>query len=1002
MGDPPRLEEYLERFPRHAEQLRIQFEIHQVLEGISLTSGNFVPGEEEADTAQTGSAPVSLADGTVLPGYEIIGELGRGGMGIVYRARQVALKRLVAVKVILAGAHADDRERASFRTEAEAVARLQHPNIVQIYDIAEHDGLPYFSFEFVDGPSLEKQTGGRPLPALEAAQMVQTLARAMHYAHQQGIIHRDLKPSNILLRASHVPKITDFGVAKLLDGAGRQTATGEFIGTPHYMAPEQAGGSGRQIGPAADVYSLGAILYQLLTGRPPFVGSSVLEVLEQVRSRQPLPPSRVAADLQSAGALTAPVPRDLETICLKCLEKEPRFRYATAYDLAEDLSRFLAGEPIQARPPAWWERTWKWARRRPAAAALAAFSSSAVIGLVSFTLWHSFQVEAARQEGGTRLLEARTRYQEFTQRRDDAVFHGMYPFTDADAVENLKATRRAVRDALAAVHTTVEAETPPAPDPYLSDRENTDIRGGCYQLLLVLAEAISDPLPGQTSEAHRSQVHEALQILQRAAGMAPPTQAYHLRRSRYLLLLGDKAGAKRERSQAVRVKPSVAIDFFLLGDEWRRQGDLAQAVRSFQSALDLQPDDFWSRFFLTFCYLQRGIQNSAYQSDLAGAEANLEKCLEQRPDFPWKYLLRSRLKEKRNDFSGAEADYQKLLALEPNEDARYLAYVNRGQMRFQQGKLDAAAADLEQAVRMKPEPFHAHLRLAWIYQKQRKFAESNQQLAEAIQRRPPQADLAQCHLERGRNFYVTRQYAASVTACDQALEIFPGQVDSHFVRARSLLELKRYAEALQAFEHYRTKGGQTTGDFYRGRGHARLHVRDYVGAIADFTWVMEREPEAEIYRHRGWALYFTDAVRPALADFEEAIGRERKNTDAYIGRGLCRVALGRYREAVVDAEDAWELKPGSPEMMHNIACVFALAVNKVTADPDASNRQDMAMRYRDRAIEALRGALAMLPPKERAAFWRDKVLPDAALDAIRECSDFKKLAGEHAAARPSR
>jgi eukaryotic-like serine/threonine-protein kinase len=297
-----------------------------------------------------------------IPGYEILGELGQGSMGIVYKARQVKLKRIVALKMILAGKEA----RAflvRFQNEAEAVARLQHPNIVRLYEVCQFEGQPFLVMEYVPGGNLLDRFGGTPLPARQAAQLVEVLARAMHHAHQLGIIHRDLKPANILLADEDIPKITDFGLAKfLLKPEAGQTVTGAVMGTASYMAPEQAQGKNKEVSFATDVYALGAILYEELTGRPPFKGSSLLETLALVRSAEVLPPA----------LLQPKVPRNLETICLKCLEKEPGRRYASALALADDLRRFRNNEPIVARPTSLVNRARKWAKRQPVVAALLA------------------------------------------------------------------------------------------------------------------------------------------------------------------------------------------------------------------------------------------------------------------------------------------------------------------------------------------------------------------------------------------------------------------------------------------------------------------------------------------------------------------------------------------------------------------------------------------------------------------------------------------------------
>ena len=304
-------------------------------------------------------------DRPIVAGYEILSELGRGGMGVVYKARQAGLKRVVALKMILVGSHAGERERIRFRTEMEAAARLQHPNIVQIYEVGEQGGRPYCALEYVDGGTLGQKLAGTPLPAHHAAELIETLARAVHFAHEHQVVHRDLKPANVLLTAAGMPKITDFGLAKQMNGASADpsaypTQTGEILGTPSYMAPEQAAGKVHAIGPVTDIYALGAILYEMLTGRPPFKGESTLDTLEQVRSQEPVPPSHLQPRL----------PRDLSTICLKAMAKSPERRYPTAKELAEDLRRFLDGKPIVARPVSRAEKLWRWCRRNPMPALL--------------------------------------------------------------------------------------------------------------------------------------------------------------------------------------------------------------------------------------------------------------------------------------------------------------------------------------------------------------------------------------------------------------------------------------------------------------------------------------------------------------------------------------------------------------------------------------------------------------------------------------------------------
>ena len=322
------------------------------------------------------SEPASIPD---IPGYAIDGVLGQGGMGIVYGATQTALGRRVAIKMVLS-AHLPSDERDRFAAEAEAVAQLQHPNIVQIYEIGAVQGRPFLTLEYVGGGNLEQRFGGKPLAWRKAAQLTATLARAVGVAHRNGIVHRDLKPANVLLTADGTPKITDFGIAKRLN-ADSHTQTGKIMGTPCYMSPEQALG-GKQVGPSTDIYALGAILYELLTGRPPFEGDTTLDTMLQTVHNDPVSPR----------ALQPSLPRDLEVINLKCLEKTPERRYSTALELAEDLERLLRHEPVLARPTGRLERSWRWARRNPATAASLTITALALLGFIGSGVWFTRQL----------------------------------------------------------------------------------------------------------------------------------------------------------------------------------------------------------------------------------------------------------------------------------------------------------------------------------------------------------------------------------------------------------------------------------------------------------------------------------------------------------------------------------------------------------------------------------------------------------------------------------
>ncbi len=395
-----------------------------------------------------------------IPGYEVLQELGRGGMGVVYRARQIGLNRIVALKMLLPDSLATPEMLARFRSEAEALARLHHPNIVPIYDIGECQGRPYFTMEYVPGPSLAQVLDGRPQDVSASAHLLEVLARTLHAVHQAGLIHRDLKPANILLQSDErgmmndeqkqegtaaasafsvprstfsVPKITDFGLVKDRTAGRKLTQSGMTMGTPCYMAPEQAR-SKRDVGPAVDIYALGSILYEMLTGRPPFDGATAAETIAQLLRDEPLPPLRLRRRL----------PRDLDTICVKCLEKSPRRRYASARELAEELRRFQAGEPIRARPAGLFERAYRWCRRQPLVASLAALGAFLAMAFVVTVLLYEARLatvlEATTEEQRQQIVQLNITLG-ITEQENGDMFRAVLHFAEAFRLDEGNAAR---------------------------------------------------------------------------------------------------------------------------------------------------------------------------------------------------------------------------------------------------------------------------------------------------------------------------------------------------------------------------------------------------------------------------------------------------------------------------------------------------------------------------------------------------------------------------------
>jgi serine/threonine protein kinase/Tfp pilus assembly protein PilF len=1021
-GESPDFEEYRRRFAQLEESLGIQWQVHRAISMEEVLDELCEP----ADSPSAKTLPT-------IDGYEVLAELGRGAMGVVYKARHLRLNRLVALKMILSGAHAGPRELARFETEARAAARLHHPHIVQIHEIGEQEGRPYVCLELVPGENLAQKLNGRPLSPRKAAELAELLARAVHHAHEQRIVHRDLKPANVLLAPSAPrrgmvlgsspedgyvePKITDFGLAKLLDSgtessAGLPTfATAAPVGTPPYMAPEQAErfrinpyGMGSGGDHATDIYSLGAILYELLTGRPPFLGATVYETLQQVVHLEPVLLRR----------LQPSVPRDLETICLACLRKKPTRRYATALDLAEDLARFLDGKPIRQRPQAVWEPALKWTRRRPAAAAWALAGIAVCITLMGLGAYYLEHRHEWARQGALR------RFKQFVERRNDAIFQGTLLGTLRVAPEAQADARRgatlAAESALALAGVT-DNQTPPVHDIYLTEAEKSELDASCRDLLVVLARAAAEPQPRMTLTERQEKALEGLCILDRAARFGPPTRALHLQRAHLLELRENRFEAEAERRRAATLQPVTADDFYFTGVDYYRQGAARDAIHSFQQALHLQPDHFEAQ-----CFLAIGALNA---SRLGEAQTGLTACIGLRPGFAWSYLLRGVAEVQADAFAEAETDFAAALRLDDNRQVRYAVHSNRGRSWLRQGKLAESISELRAAIAIDPNECPAHLLLARAYERQGRFAEADGEIEAALRLCPAlpvvhraraefleerqdfneavtaykkaivletehnnSPALAADYLQCGSIRYKQGRFQEALAAYESALRVAPERALAHHLRGATLLALSRLHEAERAYGQC-LKSDAGFGPALRGRGTARMRLGDYAGAVEDYTAAVAIERDASILVHRGWAYFFADAWRVAEHDFEEAIKLDKQAGDAYVGRALARVMLGAYKKAVADADEALRAhKPRTPEMMHNVACVFALAAARVQLDVAEPTRQSLETRYRQRALAALHETLLLLPDDRREEFWKTRMRPDTAVDSIRRSPEF--------------
>ena len=606
-------------------------------------------------------------------------------MGVVYKARHLGLKRDVALKMLIGEGHTDTAKLARFRVEAEAVAQLRHPNIVQVYDVGESGGRPFLALELLEGGTLADRLSTTTLPALAAAKLMVVLAGAVGAAHRASIVHRDLKPANVLFTGEGVPKVTDFGLAKRLTIVEGPTLSGQIMGSPNYMAPEQARGDAHLAGPPTDIYALGTILYELLTGRPPFKSATTLETMHQVVNDEPVPPSR----------LQVRVPRDLETICLKCLEKEPQRRYASAAKLEADLRSFLEGRPILVRRTPGWERMVKWARRRPAEVGMLTSAVATVVMGVGVALWYQDvryrqvltenrraaeqqqrqrqdleRLDRIRTEATADLIRAQQNVARgewlegrlvlaslMTKIREEPRLAGVQD----QAARLLERTEheQAARAEVAAARRDLERFTTLFKDALfhetrfgglgLADDPDRTIKPA--RAALAVFPGTPPAIPRCLSERERAEVadncytlylvlagvekepRQGLFARDRASSFRRATRAFHLRRAACLEACGEAIEAGRERMAAGQIEPATAIDHFLTGRECMRENRWEDARRHFDAALLLQPDHFWSEFMIALCDLQLDLP--------AEAKASLNACLRVQPKAAWLHLVRA-------------------------------------------------------------------------------------------------------------------------------------------------------------------------------------------------------------------------------------------------------------------------------------------------------------------------------------------------------------------------
>jgi serine/threonine-protein kinase len=993
-------------------------------------TGSVSGGEGETWHPPGGAQAPPVPRPESVPGYEILEELGRGGMGVVYHARQVKLNRPVALKMVLSGAYAGAADVARFTTEAKAVARLLHPHIVQIYEIGEPAGRPFFSLEYVEGGSLDKRTGGAPQPPLWAADLVEKLTRAVHYAHQQGILHRDLKPANVLVAADGTPKITDFGLAKLLDEETGATQSGAVLGTPSYMAPEQAAGRTRALGPAADVYALGAILYELLTGRPPFRGEDALETLHQVCSQEPVPPRRLAPK----------VPRDLETITLKCLDKEPGRRYGSALALAEDLHRFQTGEPIRARPVGPGRRLFKWVKRRPTAAALWAFGLVALLLAGGFWVWQ-VRARAWRQAETARSVEkaldrvASLRGQTRAGPADDraawsaALAEGRRAEALLEQGEGNDELRQRVRDVLDELEAEERdrrlierLEELPFPMELLEGqldfpKTDADIRA----LFAGYGIDVERLTPGQAADRIRAlpsrRVKDRLTAaLDGWAGLRsyarPNDPAGWLR----LLEIARRADADPLRARLrdalihkdLPALQALAADspgarlpastFFSLGHALASLNDVPGAVKVLRQAQQEFPGDFWINHTLAYLLYQMEPPQPvdairfftaalALRSRSAGVHNNFgkalhkfgkldeamtayRKALDLNPAFAEPHCNLGRAWADKGNSEKALAAYRQALRVQND----YVpAYLGLAKIRIQQGELDKAAALCRRAVKLRPDSYLAHFSYAEILRKQNRLDKAIAEYRQVIRLRK---DFAPAHKNLGIALWKKGLLDEAIAAHEKALHYRQGYAEAYNNLGNVLTTKGQLDKAIAAY-HKALGLKKNYAEAHCNLGRALQQQGRFAKALAEL-----KRGDALGSKRPDWPYPSQEWIRTCqrFLELDGKLPAIRKGTAQPAGPAerielaqLCRLKQ-QYRAAARFYRDAFALEPALADPLptqnrFHAACVATLAGCGQGTDalPLAA---PSSRRWRQQALSWLQADLAC---------WRKQLLEAAAL-----------------------
>ncbi len=960
-GAKPAFDDYLGAYPAYAPQLQDLWDADHLVQ------------------------PPAAPTGDRLGDYALLGEVGRGGQAVVYKARNIRLDRLVALKMIAARVFTEPSELERFRREAQVLARFPHPNIVPIYDIGDHQGQPFLALEFLSGGSLAQQLGGVAQPPRQAAELLLRLARAMQALHQQGIVHRDLKPGNILFTDDGVPKISDFGLAKNLGDAQDLSRTGAVLGTVNYMAPEQARGKSREVGPPADVYALGAMLYEMLTGRPPITAESPTETMLLLIHLEPVPPSR----------LRPKVPRDLETICLKCLQKEPRRRYANAGELADDLQRFLDDRPIQARPVSRAERLRRWCRRQPATAALVA-TALALVGLaLGGGLWLERQQATRRAEAAQREERARQAVDAALAEVAQLRRQGRWPEAGAvlaqaeSRVDDAGALRPPLEQARADLKLAAALEDIRLKRAILVDGR-FDLAGAAGEYADVFARAGLVGGPEElASRLRASAIREQLvAALDDWAWVTPDAgeRARLLRLARRVdpdplwrdrfrdpAVWQDRPALERLAAQAPVAELSPQL-LTALGQLLTQAG--ADAAPLLREAQWRRPDDFWLNFELGNVLMRRDEAVGYYQAALvlrphSGAvytnlghalffqgrrEEGLRACrraIELEPRYASAHYNLGQVLRLQGHIEEALAAYRRAIELDPRHAP---AHTSIGVVLSNQGRLEEAIATYRRVMDFDPRYFGAPYNLGLAWRRQGRMQEALTAFRRTIELNPR---YAMAHRYLGELLLQQGRFAEALAATQRCLELLPDRDPAHAAVAEQLGTCQRLL-ALDAKLPAILRGTEHPADADEQRDLARL-CQDYQRAYATAT--------------RLYAAAFAD--QPSLA-------ADRRTQDRYhAARAAALAGTGQGTDAAqLDEPERSRLRGQALAWLRAERDTWARQLAARTAQGRLAAGEQLRHWRRDTALAGVRDpeSLRRLPEPERRQ-WQELWTDVAALPA---------------------